>query len=245
MTSMNFAWLKLVLTVLLAVVLTGCTVQPIAPAPSFSVPVVRGPVVILPRLALPAPLAPAGLAPLTLRGTIVIDPGHGGKDPGAQIPGVNEKTINLAVSRAIAKKLSLRGVTVILTRNSDIAVELADRPASGARADLFVSIHSDSNPSSAKVGHSVLLPRSGNPRARLAGQYIDRRMIAAGSPTYTMRTDTRNLLVLREARCPAVLVELGYLTNRTEASRLVTAAYQEQLAIAIANGIIDYLVNKR
>lgn len=245
MMPMNLAWLKSALTVLLALGLAGCAVQPVAPPPSFSAPVVRAPVVILPRLATPAPLAPNRPLPQIVRGTVVIDPGHGGKDPGAQIPGINEKTINLAVSRTIAKKLSERGVTVILTRNSDVYIELGDRPVPGARADLFVSIHADSNPSSAKVGHSVLLPRSGNPRATQAGRYIDRRMTAAGSPTYALKTDPRGLLVLREARCPAVLVELGYLTNRTEAMRLASPQYQDQLATGIANGIIDFLASKR
>lgn len=244
---MNLAWLKYVSTVLLAVGLAGCAVRPVAPPPSFSSPVVRAPVVILPSLVTPKPIPskPAERSTKVARGTVVIDAGHGGKDPGAQIPGVNEKTINLAVSRLIAQKLSQRGVTVILTRNSDVFIELADRPVPGGRADLFVSIHADSNPSPLKVGHSVLLPRSGNPRAVQAGRFIDRRLTAAGSPSYALRTDTRNLLVLREARCPAVLVELGYLSNRSEAARLKTAAYQDQLAEGIADGVIDYLAATR
>jgi N-acetylmuramoyl-L-alanine amidase len=183
--------------------------------------------------------------PQRVSGRVVIDPGHGGKDPGAQIPGVDEKAVNLSVARLVAKKLSDRGVTVSMTRKSDVFIELADRAAAGRGEDLFVSIHADSHPSPEKVGHSLLLPQSGDPQALLAGRYIDQQMTAAGSPSHIMRLDTRGLMVLKRSECPAVLVELGYLSNFSEAKKLATAGYQEQLAEGIADGIVAYLGKRK
>ena len=199
----------------------------------------------MPSPAPVAPTPPPQQPPQIIRARVVIDPGHGGKDPGAQIPALNEANLNLAVSRAVAKRLSERGVTVVLTRSSDVFIELADRAAAGSRADLFVSIHADFNPSPEKIGHSILLPQSGDQRATQAAQHIDRQMTTAGSPSHIVRMDTRGLLVLKQARCPAILVELGFLSNRTEAARLASPAYQQQLAQGIADGILNYLANRR
>lgn len=258
---MKLAWLKRMWTVLLLVGVAGCMPRVIAPRPDFSAPLVRAPIVALPPLA-PSPTAPVAPAapgtaaradspgaiaklPQSIRATVVIDPGHGGKDPGSQISTVNEKNINLAVARLVARKLSQRGVSVLMTRNSDVFIELPDRAAAGRRADVFVSIHADSNPSSAKVGHSVIYPRTSEPRSVLLGRLIDQYLVSAGSPKYILRADNRGLLVLRQAQCPAVLVEVGYLSNRAEAARLASAAYQERLATGVANGILDYLSRRK
>ncbi len=228
-------------------VVAGCVHQVTAPPPSFAPPVVRLPgQVTLPKATPPVGRGPVKSGPVRsgpVTGRVVIDPGHGGKDPGAQVFGIDEKAINLAVARLVAERLSARGVTVILTRKSDVFIELQDRAdaSTSYRADLFVSVHADSNPSPEKEGHSVLLPQSGDPQANLAGQLIDRHMTANGSPSHIVRMDNRGLLVLRRTTCPAVLVELGFLSNRTEARRLASSAYQQSLAEGIADGIVDYL----
>lgn len=247
--KMTLSWIKWPLAVMLTIALAGCAGagagKPISPPPSFAAPVILPPAVAMPGPTPAPPTVPPTQPPQIIRGRVVIDPGHGGKDPGAQIPGLNEANLNLAVSRAVAKRLSEHGVTVVLTRNSDVFIELADRAAAGSRADLFVSIHADFNPSPEKIGHSILLPQSGDARATQAGQYIDRKLTAAGSPSHIVRMDNRGLLVLRQARCPALLVEIGFLSNRTEAPRLASPAYQQQLAQGIADGILSYLANKR
>jgi len=242
---MNLRRASWTLAVMLMIDLVGCATQSIAPPPDFAAPVIIPPAIAIPNPPSNTQVAPPKPAPQIIRGRVVIDPGHGGKDPGAQIPGLNEESLNLAVSRAVARRLSERGVTVVLTRNSDVFIELADRAAAGSHADLFVSIHADSNPSPDKIGHSIILPQSGDRRATEAGRYIDRQMAAAGSPSHIVRMDNRGLLVLRQARCPAILIELGFLSNRTEAARLASPAYQERLAQGIADGILTYLANRR
>ncbi|MFA5423985.1 MAG: N-acetylmuramoyl-L-alanine amidase, partial [Phycisphaerae bacterium] len=97
-----------------------------------------------------------------LSGTVVIDPGHGGKDPGAiSVKGFYEKTVNLSVARKIADRLRSRGLNVILTRNSDVFVELEQRAAiaNQRKADLFVSIHADSSLTRTEKGYSVYVAK--------------------------------------------------------------------------------------
>ena len=96
------------------------------------------------------------------RGTIVIDPGHGGHDPGTtSVLGYEEKTINLKVARILASMLQDQGFHVVMTRNSDVYPTLEERAAIANRvgADLFVSIHADSNPSPEINGFTVFVAR--------------------------------------------------------------------------------------
>lgn len=245
---MKYAWLKWMWTVLLFLVVTGCAQRVAVPPPSFAAPVILPPVTALPEVT-PIPSSPNATAvrplPRSINAKVVLDPGHGGKDPGSQIYRVNEKAINLAVAKLAANKLHERGVTVILTRDSDVFIELADRAAAGRGADLFVSLHADSNPDPSKSGHSVIYPQGTQPKSAAAGRFIDQHLRANGSPAYILRPDNRGLRVLKGALCPAVLVELGYLSNRAEAARLASPAYQEKLAEGVADGIIAYLASSR
>lgn len=176
-------------------------------------------------------------------GRIVIDPGHGGKDPGARAGGIVEKDLTLELSKMVAEELRRRGVTVLLTRSSDTYLELEDRTraANNFRANLFVAIHADVNPSPDKIGHTVILPQSLSATATQAARDIDRNLTANGSPSYSVRTDNRGLYVLRYTSCPSVLVEVGFLSNGTEASRFRDSGYRRKVAMGIAEGIIDYL----
>jgi N-acetylmuramoyl-L-alanine amidase len=179
-----------------------------------------------------------------VRGRVIIDPGHGGKDPGTHAAsGMIEKNLVLAVGRAAAERLRARGVDVHMTRSDDRFIELDDRAYSATqyRANVFVSIHADWNPSSGKRGHTVLLPQSYSPAASALGYAVSRSLVAAGWPSYGVRHDTRGLAVLRKTACPAVLVELGFLSNSADAAQLSSPAVQERLGQAIADGIADYL----
>ena len=196
----------------------------------------------VPSSPAPIPSRPPARGPVA--GRVVLDPGHGGKDPGAGASsGLAEKTVTLNVALAAAEKLRRRGVSVLLTRTTDRFIELADRAgaANGFHANLFVSIHADDNPSPAKYGHTVILPRSNSAKELLAGQCLDRQLVAVGSPSHAVRTDDRGLFVLRKTTCPAVLVELGFLSNAWEAARLRNGDFQDRLAEAVADGIMDYL----
>jgi len=116
-----------------------------------------------------------------------------------------------------------------MTRTSDYFVGLEDRAAiaNNLRADLFVSIHSDSFPKSTRRGFTVYIARSASSSSRRAASAIVRSMSGTGH-------------VLTGTRGPAVLVEMGYLSNRREAALLRSSSFQNRLAEAVANGISDY-----
>jgi len=176
-----------------------------------------------------------------MSGTVVIDAGHGGKDPGAtSVLGFYEKSVNLAVAHKVARLLEQRGLRVKMTRTSDYFVELEDRAAiaNDLNADLFVSIHSDSFPKSTRRGFTVYIARSASSSSRRAASAIVRSMSGTGLNSFG--TQTAGYHVLTGTRGPAVLVELGYLSNRREAALLRSSSFQNRLAQAVADGISDY-----
>jgi len=179
--------------------------------------------------------------PRRMSGTVVIDAGHGGKDPGAtSILGFYEKTVNLSVALKVARLLEQRGLRVKMTRTSDYFVELEERAAIANRlnADLFVSIHSDSFPKSTRRGFTVYIARSASSSSRRAASAIVRSMSGTGLNSFGVQTAGYH--VLTGTRGPAVLVEMGYLSNRSEAALLRSSSFQTRLAQAVADGISDY-----
>jgi len=175
-------------------------------------------------------------------GCVVIDAGHGGKDPGAiSCLGFHEKTVNLAVASKVADLLRRRGLKVVMTRGGDTFIELEQRAAvaNTYRADLFVSIHADSSPSSSTRGFTMYVARSASWSSRRAAGAIARSMGRTGLDSRgTQKADFR---VLVKTRGPAVLIELGFLSNDREARLLRDNSFQNRLAQAIANGITDFL----
>jgi N-acetylmuramoyl-L-alanine amidase len=206
-------------------------IEPVRAAASAAKP---APVVVAPA----APVRP----PLPMASLICLDPGHGGRDPGAPgRSGAAEKHVNLTIALLTADILRSRGVRVILTRTDDSFVELNDRPAiaSRERADLLVSIHADASSNPSADGFTAYVSRSASGRSVSAAQAILYHMAASGSSNRGMRRADYRVLV--RSACPAVLVELGYLSNQYEAMRLAEPAYQGQLAQAIADGVIEFL----
>ena len=183
-------------------------------------------------------------------GKVVIDPGHGGGDPGTN-PGAAkcEKTINLAVGNKVVEILRERGVTVKETRSEDRALdpvketdlEMRIDKANNMGADLFVALHCDYTRSTLIEGHTVITPRTYSSKANVAANFVSQRMREAGSPKHGVRADERGLRVLERAKVPAILVEMGFLSNRDDAARLCDANGEQKLAEAIADGICDYL----
>ena len=179
----------------------------------------------------------------TLAGSIVvIDAGHGGKDPGAtSVLGFYEKDINLSIAQKVASSLRNRGANVVMTRNSDRFVELEDRAAvaNNYNAKLFVSIHADSNPDHSKQGYTVYIANSASWGSKITAQELINSLSATGLRSNGVgRADYR---VLVKTRCPAVLIETGYLSNSYEASILNRAGFQDKMAAAIAQGISNAL----
>jgi N-acetylmuramoyl-L-alanine amidase len=172
------------------------------------------------------------------RGLIVIDPGHGGKDPGAvSCLGYHEKEVNLAVAKYLDSMLSQMGFETIMTRRSDVHVSLGERADLANRhgADLFVSVHADSVDSSSAHGFTVYAARMASSRSIQVAQSIVQEL--AGNGTFNRGLRKANYQVLIKTQCPSVLIEMGYLSNPWEAQRLRDANMQYRLAQAIARGI--------
>ena len=192
----------------------------------------------------PAPPPPAPPPP-TKTYRVVIDPGHGGRDPGAiSCLGFHEKTINLAVARQVVDRLRQPAVGVSLTRDQDVFVELDDRASIANRmgAHLFVSIHADSCQNPSARGFTVYVSRNPTRRSRAAARAIARALAGTGMASRGVRE--ANFRVLVGTRCPAVLVELGYLSNTQDAALLARPSFRRQLAYAIAKGACEFLAGR-
>ncbi len=188
---------------------------------------------VSPPVVRPSPVKPKAL--------VVIDAGHGGQDPGAMSAGgLHEKDINLAVAVKVADLLEQRGIEVLLTRQQDRFIELEERAniANRRNADLFVSIHTDSNPDRSRQGFTVFVARAASPEAYRAATCIGQAMAATGSDSHGTREADYKVLVNTSG--PAVLVEIGHLSNIQDIARLRDPGWQNRLAQAIATGILAY-----
>lgn len=177
--------------------------------------------------------AAAAVAPLGI--TVVLDAGHGGAQPGCVIGDLQEKEIAMAITQRLKTRLEQMGFDVVLTRGDDMDVGLSERAqiANQAEGDCFVSIHCNSYVDDSISGLECYYYRSE------AGEQLAEAIATA---TETSEIDTReskegNFQVLREADMPAVLIEVGYMTNPAELELLASEEYQQTLASAIAEGI--------
>lgn len=171
---------------------------------------------------------------------VVIDPGHGGTDTGAvAASGLYEKDVNLAVSLLLAGMLQQDGAAVILTRPDDEDVTLAERAeiANRSVADLFVSVHGDSHTDPTKSGFTVYYSSAEGAVLAKAVHNQMRRQLSIGS----LGMRTADFYVLNNTWIPAVLVEVAFLSNPSEAQLLANPAFQKRAATAILRGIEDYL----
>ncbi len=209
-------------------------------------------------------LSPGSSGAVPALRTIVIDPGHGGDDPGNQNSRLKltEKTYTLDVAKRLERLLKAQGFRVVLTRTNDRRLELDDRTeiARKARADLFISIHFNAFSESRVSGTEtfVLTPRlqRSSPQAErdtsmvstqypgnkydhwnaLLGYQMHRQLVQQ------LKLEDRGLKrfryrVLCTVDCPAVLVEAAFLSNDAEGRKVATAAYRQQIAEAIAAGV--------
>jgi N-acetylmuramoyl-L-alanine amidase len=175
------------------------------------------------------------------RMVVIVDPGHGGPDPGAVgISGIQEKEIVLDISRQVASLLEKQGVQAILTRNDDrdLGLEPRVQMAERANATVFVSIHANAiSMSRPEVnGLETYYYQSGS---RLAE--VIHRNILQGTSVRDRGVRQARFYVLRRTSMPAVLIEVGFVTGREDAAKLATPAYRSQMAAAIARGILQYI----
>lgn len=170
---------------------------------------------------------------------VCIDAGHGGKDSGAVGAAVAEKWIALDVANRVAKKLQNSWIEVVMTRDSDYFVELAKRAeiANKAGADVFVSIHCNSAGADVR-GTEVWCYPGAAEDGRLAKAIYGRLISRTGF--HNRHVKEENYAVLRLTKCPAALVELGFISNPQEEQTMMEADYQDAASTAIVEGIKDF-----
>jgi N-acetylmuramoyl-L-alanine amidase len=188
-------------------------------------------------------------APSDDRPLIVIDPGHGGRDPGAiGASGTLEKTVTLATALELRHVLAATGrYRVVLTRTGDQTVSLAARLGFARRqdADLLIAIHADASPDRAARGASVYVS-SGAPTAPTGSATLQFSMIEQLEDDVRMvgaPARAAHLYVLGERTIPSVLLEMGFLSNRQDESLLRRPAHRHVLVEAIRDAIGDYFAN--
>jgi N-acetylmuramoyl-L-alanine amidase len=172
---------------------------------------------------------------------VVVDPGHGGPDPGAVgIGGLQEKGITLDISRQVAARLAQQGVQVIMTREDDRDLDLEPRVvlAERANASLFVSIHANAISLSRPDvnGLETYYYSSGERLARTI-----HNSVLQGTGVRDRGVRSARFYVLRRTSMPSVLVEVGFVTGAEDAARLSTSSYRTQMADAIARGVLQYI----
>ncbi|MGH0032317.1 MAG: N-acetylmuramoyl-L-alanine amidase [Myxococcota bacterium] len=224
------------------------------------------------------------MLPSSIRGvrTVVLDPGHGGRDPGAiGVGGIQEKRVTLAMARALEQDLAERGFRVVLTRDGDETLTLEDRTAraEAARGDLFVSLHANAAPRRSVRGvetyyldenherHSLTVAARENgvsrsevnalqrtlaklrvhevsPLSRKLAELVQGQIVGGMprpyGPVPDLGVKKGPFYVLFLSTMPSVLVEAGFLTNKTEAKRLRDREYIHAMAEQIAEALVQY-----
>jgi len=188
---------------------------------------------------------------------IVIDPGHGGGDPGAKSNGLIEKQLNLDVALRLKKYLARVGVYCVMTReadldyfgtgNSNVTKKRRDldyriQIANHSQADLFLSIHANSFPQTIYHGAQTFYSKN-HPESKKLAETIQDQLVYDLGPN-KRKARYGDFRVLEFTKMPGVIIEIGFLSNYEEAKLLATEKYREQLALAIYHGVIKYFSNQ-
>lgn len=194
----------------------------------------------------------------SLERLVVIDPGHGGEDGGAEgLYQVVEKSVNLSISLKLKKMLEISGYEVIMTRTEDISiyepgsVSLRQKKRSDLQKRLkiinknpnamVISIHQNKFSQSQYSGAQMFYGEK-NPLSRPLAEQIQRSFVSRLQPENTRQVKpiSSNVYLIRNAEPPAVLVECGFLSNPEEAKNLADDTYQAKVAFTIYAGIIEF-----
>lgn len=172
--------------------------------------------------------------------TIVIDPGHGGEDPGAVVnfSEKHEADHTLTTALLVKKELEAMGAKVILTRTSDTSVSLAERAeiSNKNNANAFISIHFDSSEDDSASGTTAYYySDKSESLSQTVNKYLSRNL-----PLKNQGSRFQNFMVLRDNARPSILLELGYLNNQGDNKVISSEEYQQNIAKSIANALKEY-----
>ncbi|MGG7160991.1 SH3 domain-containing protein [Clostridium baratii] len=172
---------------------------------------------------------------------VFIDPGHGGYDDGSSGNGLLEDELNLQIGLKLQKKLEARGIEVKMSRTTDEYLSLGERAemANEYGADIFVSNHINSFDQASANGIETYYHRDKSSHKPLSDDIQNNAIKQTGAVNRGVKN--ANFAVLRESTMPSSLFEAGFISNKAEASKLGSDAYQDKLATALADGIEKYL----
>ncbi len=177
---------------------------------------------------------------------VVIDPGHGGWDPGKVGQTALEKDVNLEIANILKLYLETADVEVLLTREGDLALgekkrkDLEERKKLAASADVFISIHQNAFPSAKATGAQVFYG-TGQEESRRLAELMQRYLVQEADPENTRQAkENDSYYVLKEQTQPAVLVECGFLSNPQEEGLLQQQDYQHRLAWAMYLALMEF-----
>lgn len=174
--------------------------------------------------------------------TVMIDPGHGGEDPGTTSGTVDEKDITLKVALLVRDYLKECGANVIMTREDDTFINKYDRAAlaNEKEADLFLSIHCNYLEDNPEIsGVETYYMENADDGMELATAVHEQVLSVTGADDMYVRTN--DFVVIRETNMTAALIEIGYLSNAQDVKLLSQKEYQQKMAYGIAAGITAYL----
>lgn len=176
---------------------------------------------------------------------VVLDAGHGGEDGGTVEQAATEKEINLAVVLKLKELLEEQGIRVVLTRDKDIFMKLEERVqiANGEKADLFISIHCNYYEKDSSIyGLECYYCKSGEEGKHYAEKIME--TIEESKNIVSRNVKPADYYILKNTTVPAVLVEIGYLSNYNERNQLMSEEYQEKLAGELVKGIVKGMEEK-
>lgn len=186
------------------------------------------------------------LSPMVCKSTsgrkIVLDAGHGGQEPGAMRAGIYEKDITIDVVQRVKSYLQQAGIKVVMTREGDESVSLKQRTVvtNDECPDAFVSVHVNSSENSGVTGLETYYY---TPQSKDIAQSIHTKLVSnINSPDRGIRT--ARFYVIRNTPVPAILAEIGYLSNDGERNEILSDERKDATARAIADGIINYLKSR-
>ncbi|WP_082306988.1 N-acetylmuramoyl-L-alanine amidase [Bacillus sp. FJAT-27245] len=179
---------------------------------------------------------------------ILIDPGHGGKDPGAIGPtGLREKDVVLSTGLLLKKELESQGAIVFMTRSTDVFLELSQRTAiaNASDYDAFISLHANANTSQTPRGtetyYNTTVNFNGVKSAKMADSIQKNLVSTIGTPSRGVKE--QEFYVNRMNELPSILIELAFISNKTEETLMRSDTFRRNSAIGIRKGLEEYFSN--
>jgi N-acetylmuramoyl-L-alanine amidase len=175
---------------------------------------------------------------------IVVDAGHGGHDPGAMRGDVQEKELTLGIALKLKKALEAKGARVVMTRSDDTFVSLEERVkiTNSVQPDVFISVHINSLESTSNIYGVETYFQNGKSKT-LADKVHGSLVANLAVPDRFVRK--ARFYVINHTPVPAILAEVGYITNKNERTRLISSDYQGKVAGALARGVMLYLQDEK